>query len=289
MTESNEENELWTRYLKYRNDGDHINERNARDELVCFYVLPKNSLVHRIAWRLIHYLGLNSELLEDAIQESLYYQGKITGGLVFAIENYDPDRGTFSAYASKYIWYAMLHGETARNGLKSYQNKLIKKYKRIYKDYEEKFNRFPSDVQLSEYSGIGINKLKTMRSANQTLQPESINDYHEGLEHESEIERDLKDLDIPDFEEDLIDEELIQTVRDFLDGMEHPEDEGKLSDSNKIIKEAKLNQNECSVLFLRYVKDWSDQQISSQLELSLINIRVLHLRAVNKLNKYLSM
>ena len=132
------EEEYWTAYRRSSEAADARLIRIARDDLVIWYSAYRKSLVHRIAWRMINYLSLNAECLEDLVHDGLLCPSGKKEGLVYAIEQFNPTQGVkFVIFARKYIWYAMLHGETARNSLEPYQIRLSKKYRRLCDEFEE--------------------------------------------------------------------------------------------------------------------------------------------------------
>jgi DNA-directed RNA polymerase specialized sigma subunit len=143
------EAELWRQYWQACEKTDLELKRIARDELVIFYSAFKESLVQKIAQRMIRSLGLSADNLDDLVNDALLYvnnkTGTIESGLLFAIENYNSGLGfSFQKFAIRHILYAMLHGLTAHDGSK--QNRFLQA--EVYRDLLNDFQNADSVIDF---------------------------------------------------------------------------------------------------------------------------------------------
>jgi len=286
------EEQLWQKYWRSRDTDESRLIRAARDELVLWYSARKNSLVERMAKRMVNYLGLDIECLNDLINDSLLCVDGRKEGLVFAVEQFDPGRGViFPVFARKYIWYAMLHGETARNGLKPYQISISKRLRRLHSEFEVQYHYHPTLSELAKFSGISIQQLKRMEQAGWTMNPNSLDEYLHGENSEEGMERDVVDQDALNPEESLIKKEneaAFEWVSQFLYVLRDKDDDLPIEDENIRQAMEKLKKNELQVLLLRFLYDMDHEQIASKMGVSVGNARVILSRALDRLRKCLS-
>src|SRR5690606_36575437 len=112
----------------------------------------------------------------------------------------------------KFVWYAMLHSDTARNGLKPYQILLAKKYRHVCDDFVAKHHHPPTLSELEDFSGINVKQLIRMLKASQTTDPLSLDEPYQGINSNYEIEWDVIDENASNPEEVVIEKENEQLL-----------------------------------------------------------------------------
>ena len=111
--------------------------------------------------------------------EDLTQQGYL--GLCDAVENYDTDSGAlFLSYATYWIKQSMQRyiencGHVVR--IPVYRREDIRKYKKAVANFEMKWNRKPTDGELSALLGVSIEKLDQIRKSLEMGQIASIDEY----------------------------------------------------------------------------------------------------------------
>jgi RNA polymerase primary sigma factor len=150
----------------------------------------RNMLVEqnmRLAYMVAHRYRNATLEFEDLKQESLM-------GLVRAAKDYDARIAAFSTYAVHWIRQSI--GRAIENMAGSirvpvYQSANLRKLKRATSEFTQTYERMPTDIELSEYTGIDLKTVRNVMNACTT--PISI---HEGWSDEQGNE--LAELELED-------------------------------------------------------------------------------------------
>lgn len=268
----NIETGLWKEYWHCRDSGDILSTKKARNDLVLFYVEGKDSLVQRIARRMINIGQFKMEDSQSSlialVNEGAIPLGNRQEGLLYAIEHYD---GTvpFEIYAYDLIRYSIFHGVTADPGQRQHVVRLAREYKKYWKKFTDTYNREPKSLQeISDLLGISLKRIMSRQASYFYLYPDALVDSDEQVgEDNPEKKRQTSEL-ITSGNATLTPEEVFFRKSD-------------VDDLKKALD--KLKPKEFDILIMRYVEDQTDEQIASKFKTTPGNVRVILSRSVNKL------
>jgi RNA polymerase primary sigma factor len=200
----------------------------------------------------------------------LIHEGNL--GLIQAARKYDPFKEghdvKFITYAVWWIRQAILHALAEHAGsfrLPQKQANTLYRMERIRSVLADRFRRPPSDKELSEELGIGVDDVRVLRQASQSSL--SLNEPVDN-EGDSELGDLLEQTVLPDTDERILKESFMQALGDAL---------------------AELPDREQRVLRLRF--GFADDQpktlreIGEILDLSRERVRQIESRALNKLRR----
>lgn len=196
-----------------------------------------------------------SKKFYNAEKYDLYQAGYI--GAIKAYNNYKNNDTKFTTFAYKYIFGEMY--ELAKNNRNI---KLNKNYFKIYKQIEnakilltQKFNKVPSNKELSEYLEIDLNLINdVINTCNITLSLDNL--------YESDNESNLYA-----FVGKNIDYDTNILVRDSLEC---------------------LNDEEKKVINYRYYYDYTQQEIASILGINQVKVSRLEASSKKKIKEYIN-
>ncbi|MCX7845268.1 MAG: sigma-70 family RNA polymerase sigma factor [Dictyoglomaceae bacterium] len=139
--------------------------KKSKDQKILEELVRKNSnLVYYWARKFTNY----NEPLEDLVQEGYV-------GLIKAIENYDPEKGEFSTYASFFIRGEITHylrDKVSKIKIPKSVKNLIFEIEKIIYDFLEEEKRFPNAKEISKKMNLkeeGVLELLRAREALYTL------------------------------------------------------------------------------------------------------------------------
>lgn len=234
-------------YIPAKETGNEQKMKDALETIVGVFQDSKNGVfIWAMARKVINKFRLPNDdndvvdIVADGISGPLNIKGTLkTKGLLYAIDTYNPnhkDQASFTTYAYKQIYYAMLDSETVAKyfpGKKSDLD-LCRELSKIEFKFQQKYNHNPDEQDLHEYCKKEGKDYKKLKAACERLDIRSIDAQNENGT-ELEIPADITD----DPENALIRKEtrkeryrfFINNTLPILLGLE-PLENGKLMSEN---------------------------------------------------------
>ncbi len=266
------ENRLWQQYWHCRDSGDLPTTRKARNDLVLFYVEGNESLVQRIARRMISIGQFKMEDRESAlialINEGTVPFGNRQEGLIYAIEHYNGSI-PFEAYAYDLVRYSILHDVTADPEQGQHVNRFAREYKKYLNRFTNEFQRDPRSLQeLANFLGISLKRIASRQMAYFFIYQDSLMEPDENIGEEDSGRRSpTNSVFMTKYASPTPEEEFFRNM--------------EIDDLKKAM--SVLKPRELQTLIMRYVEDQTDDEIASSLDIKPGNVRVILSRAVHKL------
>jgi len=239
--------ELWTTYKA-------VKTQEVRNQLIENY-LP---LVKSVAERL--HAKMPKEVdLDDLMSEGVF-------GLMDAIETFDMNRGVkFETFSNQRIKGAILDKLRSLDWVPRLVRSRRHKIEDSYKQFEIKYGRIPSDDELAEEMGMGLEEfLDLARSATATGIISLDRKYYE-----TEGSKTVREIDV------------------LEDGrIENPAEEMQRQDIRALVTRG-LNQKERLVIILYYYEEMTMKEIGHVLRLSESRVSQMHASILLRLQKQL--
>ncbi len=199
------------------------------------------------------YVRLNPQDKEDLLQEAFL-------GLVDAVNHYEPDKGVlFMSYAEHWIKRRARTYISKDKSIRipSYFKDQISRYKKSVQEFQQLYNRNPSDLDMCDYMNVSLEEIKRikiwmqdMKSLDDTF---SCNDdsfsLEETIANDFNLEHTVIDKQYKTYEQ--------QTLWNIVDCHTEPEQQSvikKIYKENKTFKEIS-QESKISVDEVRKLKD----------------------------------
>jgi len=215
--------------------------KSYRDSLVLDYMPAVKALAYRLKERLPSSVEFN-DLVSIGYEE-----------LVKLSKRYDPKKNdNFWGYAKKRIYGAMLDFLRSLDPLTRSNRQLVKKIDQITQEYLSKYDREPSDEDLSEILGVELDKIKKAKAADEIYSVMPIEDQ---LNYYDDVSKKVEE------------EELIEAIKNVL---------------------STLNEKEQLIIQLYYFEELSLKEIAEILGLTESRISQIHKKVIKKLREKLN-
>jgi RNA polymerase sigma factor (sigma-70 family) len=266
------EENLWKEYWHCRDSGDVVSMKKARNDLVLFYVEGSDSLVQRIARRMISIGQFKMEDRESTlislVNEGAVPLGNRQEGLIYAIEHYDGSI-PFEVYAYDLIRYSIFHGVTADPGQRQHVVRLAREYKKYWKTFTDKLHREPKSLQeLADFLGISLKRVTSRQISYFYMYPDTLIDSDEQIGEENSRKK------YQTTEVSTLNSAALSPEEEFFRRTE-------IDDLKKALNI--LKPKELQIIIMKYIEDKTDEQIATNFKTTPGNVRVILSRSINKL------
>lgn len=227
----------------------------ARNE----FIVKNLNLVYHVAKKF-----KNPELYEDLVNEGYV-------GLIYAVDNFDPDIARFSTYAVKCIsgyMYRYIENNSRLIRIPSYLHQRLKKIYKVLNQLEQESEISSTEIDEKKISKIaektGYNKRKIKNAIKANYKIYSLNNEF-GNEKESE--------GIEFFpSKDNVEEKVIEKIMN----------ENFMSELKKLLNEI-LSKQEKEIFYYRYFENLSYQNIALKLGISKQYVQQIEKKAIKKI------
>ena len=228
--------------------------RTRAEDLKWEIVLRHSNMIKSIALRL-HDVYASFAQIDDIINEGL-----IT--LVDAVERFDPEKGSFEAYAAIRVRGMIIDYAKKQDWVASSVRRRVQKIDQASAELATKLGREPTEEEVADQVGLTLSQYRRAMGISFTRNVISL-------------------------------EELIEQNREYWaveSDARYPEEELQRSELVEVIAKAiaSLDRNEQLVLSLYHERDLKRTEISAVLGVSPVRVSQIHTKALRKLRKQLS-
>ncbi len=228
--------------------------RTRAEDVKWEIVLRHSNMIKSIALRL-HDVYASFAQLDDIINEGL-----IT--LADAVEKYDPEKGSFEAYAAIRVRGMIIDYAKKQDWVASSVRRRVQKIDQAAAELTIQYGREPTEEEVSAHIGLSLSQYRRAMAISYTRNVISLEEMIEQNREHWAAECDAR---YP--EEELQRSELVEVLAEAI---------------------AALDRNEQLVLSLYHERDLKRTEISDVLGVSPVRVSQIHTKALRKLRKRLS-